>query len=82
MRVKYGWYSTSSALPCNSNADWEHDDLTFKVLYSYTALTSSPEGEVPRLGVDGVNIGVYTESNNKLFPPMIDIDALKVSKLI
>ena len=39
---------------------------------------SLPEGETPRLGVDGINIGVYTQLNNKLFPPKVDIDALKV----
>ena len=30
-------------------------------------------------GPDGVNLGEYTESNNKLFPPLIDIDAVQVS---
>ena len=34
------------------------------------------------LGVDGVDIGVYSEFNNRLFPPVIDIDALKVSLFI
>ena len=31
------------------------------------------------LGVDGINLGAYTESNNKLFPPMVDVDAVKAS---
>jgi hypothetical protein len=38
---------------------------------------SLPDGELPSLGVDGINIGVYTEFNNELFPPMIDIDAVQ-----
>ena len=29
-------------------------------------------------GVDGINIGVYTEHNNRLFPPMVDIDVIQV----
>jgi hypothetical protein len=39
---------------------------------------SLPHGELPSLGVDGINIGVYTEFNNELFPPLIDIDAVQV----
>lgn len=42
---------------------------------------SLPDGELPSLGVDGINIGVYTEFNNQLFPPMIDIDAVQVRTL-
>ena len=30
-------------------------------------------------GVNGVQLGDYTEFNNQLFPPMIDVDALQVS---
>ena len=30
-------------------------------------------------GVDGINLGEWTEFNNELFPPMIDIDAVQVS---
>jgi hypothetical protein len=40
---------------------------------------SFSDGKVPSLGVEGINIGEYTESNNELFPPMIDIDAVQVS---
>jgi hypothetical protein len=40
---------------------------------------SLPDGEFLSLGVDGINIGVYTEFNNELFPPMIDIDAVQVN---
>ena len=29
-------------------------------------------------GVDGINLGVYTEFNTELFPPMVDIDVLQV----
>ena len=30
-------------------------------------------------GIHGVNLGVYSDINNKLFPPMIDVDAIQVS---
>ena len=30
-------------------------------------------------GVDGINLGNYTEFNNKLFPPMIDVDVVQAS---
>ena len=33
-------------------------------------------------GVDGFNIGTYTELNNKLFPPMIDVDVVQVSLVL
>ena len=33
-------------------------------------------------GVDGFNIGTYTEFNNKLFPPMIDVDAVQASLIL
>lgn len=31
------------------------------------------------LGGDGINIGMYTAGNNRLFPPVIDVDKVKVS---
>jgi hypothetical protein len=46
---------------------------------SHRRRLSFSDGEVPSLGVDGINIGEYTESNNELFPPMIDIDAVQAS---
>ena len=30
-------------------------------------------------GVNGTSLGVYTEHNNRLFPPVIDIDTIQVS---
>jgi hypothetical protein len=30
-------------------------------------------------GVDGFNMGEYSATNNKLFPPSIDVDALQAS---
>lgn len=32
-------------------------------------------------GVDGIDLGMYTERNNRLFPPKIDIDTVQVSIL-
>ena len=32
-------------------------------------------------GVDGINLGEYSERNNRLFPPMIDVDVIEVSSL-
>ena len=39
---------------------------------------SLPDGKLPSLSMDGVNMGVYTRFNNELFPPMIDVDAVQV----
>ena len=33
-------------------------------------------------GADGIILGVYTERNNRLFPPMVDVDVVQVNPLI
>ena len=33
-------------------------------------------------GVDGINLGVYTEHNNRLFPPVVDLDVVQVSQYL
>lgn len=43
---------------------------------------SIPNDGIPTFGPNGIDIGVYSERNNKLFPPVIDIDSVQVSSAI